>query len=123
MKKSHPKLMLANSNVMVDPEALKIAQEFIGDRKIGRVFNSKNNTPLVCGEVNRSGLTPLLKKLKLKPGTTHAFRHGRVSLLQQDRVPGDLIKEWAGHTSLKITSGYTHFDDDYRQEIIKSLKS
>jgi integrase/recombinase XerD len=118
-----PKTDAGYRNVMVDPEALKIVQEFIGDRKSGRVFNSKNNTPLVCGEVNRSVLKPLLRMLKLQPGTTHAFRHGRVSLLQQNRVPGDLIKEWVGHTSLKITSGYTHFDDDYRRGIIKSLKS
>jgi hypothetical protein len=29
----------------------------------------------------------------------------------------DRIKEWIGHTSLKITSRYTHFDDDYRREV------
>ena len=44
------------------------------------------------------------------------------SLEEVIRVPGDLIKEWVGHTSLKITSGYTHFDDAYRQDIIKNLK-
>jgi integrase len=64
----------------------------------------------------------LLMKLGVPPAATHAFRHGRISILQQNRVPGDLIKEWVGHTSLKITSKYAHFDDKYRQGIIKKLK-
>ncbi len=31
------------------------------------------------------------------------------------RAAGDLIKEWVGHSTLKVTSRYTHFDDSFRQ--------
>jgi len=45
----------------------------------------------------------------------HAFRHGRVSVLQARGVPSDLVKEWVGHSSLQTTSRYTHFDHEYKQ--------
>jgi integrase len=109
-------------DVNVDPSAMKIVKKYVGDRTTGRIFDSNKGTPLVCGDINRYVLRPPLKKLGIPPATTHAFRHGRVSILQQNRVPGDLIKEWVGHTSLKITSKCTHFDDAYRQGIIKNLK-
>jgi len=99
----------------------KIVKKYVGNRTTGRIFDSNKGTPR--GDINRYALRPLLKKLGIPPATTtHAFRHGRVSILQQNRVPGDLIKEWVGHTSLRITSKYTHFDDAYRQGIIKNLK-
>ena len=117
-----PKTDAGYRDVNVDTSAMKIVKEYVGDRTTGRIFDSNKGTPLVCGDINRYVLRPLLKKLGIPPATTHAFRHGRVSILQQNRVPGDLIKEWVGHTSLKITSKYTHFDDAYRQGIIKNLK-
>jgi len=117
-----PKTDAGYRDVNVDPSAMKIAKLYVGDKQTGRIFDSNKGTPLVCGDINRCVLRPLLKKLGIPPATTHAFRHGRVSILQQNRVPGDLIKEWVGHTSLKITSKYTHFDDAYRQGIIKNLK-
>jgi integrase len=78
--------------------------------------------PLVHANVNRYVLEPICEKLKVERGTTHAFRHGRNSQLQQSKVPGDLIKEWVGHTRLKITSGYTHFDEEYVRRTIDELK-
>jgi len=84
----------------VDPKMMKMVKEYLGDRQSGRIFESKNGTPLVNGNVNRYVLKPICKQLGIPIGTTHAFRHGRVSLLQQNGVPGDLIKKWIGHTSL-----------------------
>jgi len=76
----------------VDPKMMKMVKDYLGSRQSGRVFESRNGTPLVNGNVNRYVLKPLCKKLEIPIGTTHAFRHGRVSLLQQNSVPGDLIK-------------------------------
>jgi hypothetical protein len=45
-----------------------------------------------------------------------AFRQGRVSLLQQNSVKGDLIKKWIGHTSLRTTSKYSHFTPPLRKK-------
>ena len=99
---------------------MKMVKKYLGDRQSGRVFESKKGTPLVNGNVNRYVLKPLCKKLKLPIGTTHAFRHGRVSVLQQNSVPGDLIKRWIGHTSLRTTSKYSHFTPEFRKQAAKN---
>ena len=100
----------------VDPEMMKMVKDYLGDRQSGRVFESKNGTPLVNGNVNRYVLKPLCKKLEIPIGTTHAFRHGRVSLLQQNSVPGDLIKKWIGHTSLRTTKQVQPFHSSVQEE-------
>ena len=65
----------------------------------------------------RRKLHQTLKRLELPLGALHAFRHGRVSMLQANGVPGDLVKEWIGHSGLRTTSRYTHFRDDFRQAV------
>jgi integrase len=100
---------------------MAIVKEHIGDRKNGRVFNSEKGTPLVVNNVNRHILKPLCRKLKIPVGATHAWRHGRISILQQNNAPGDLIKKWGGHTNLKTSSRYSHFLSDYRKEIVSKL--
>jgi integrase len=116
-----PTLYVGRRDVDVDPEVMKVVKQFIGDRKTGRIFMTRNGTPLVHGNINRYVLKPICKKLGMKPATTHAWRHGRISILQQNRVPGDLIKQWVGHTSLQTTSNYTHFSEDYKQKIVSEL--
>ena len=116
-----PKSKAGHREVDVDPEVLKLVKEHIGDRQVGRVFESKNGTPLVCNNVNRHVLKPIYKEVGIPIGTTHAFRHGRVSVLQQNSVPDDLIKRWVGHTSLKTTSKYSHFTKEFRKGIASSL--
>jgi len=37
----------------VDPKMMKMVKDYLGDRQSGRVFESKNGTPLVNGNVNR----------------------------------------------------------------------
>jgi integrase len=48
----------------------------------------------------------------------HAFRHGRVTVLRKNQTPGDLQKQWIGHSSLAVTDGYSHTDVEmaYRQQ-------
>ena len=41
-------------------------------------------------------------------GTMHAFRHGRASQMQAAGLPGNFVTSQTGHSSLKITSIYTH---------------
>jgi integrase len=66
---------------------------------------------------------PICKELKIPIGTTHAFRHGRVSFLMQNEVPSLLIKEWVGHSSLKTAGKYGHFAGAYKQKAASELKS
>jgi hypothetical protein len=36
-------------------------------------------------------------------------------------VPGYLVKEGVGHSNLNATSLYTHFQDEYRQQIASQV--
>jgi hypothetical protein len=60
-------------------------------------------------DICRRVLKPLCKQLGITPGGMHAFRHGRVSHLQTNGFPADFTKSQVGHSSLRTTSGYTHF--------------
>jgi integrase len=116
-----PKSKAGYREVEVDAGTMTIVKEHLGERKSGRVFEARNGTRLVNGNVNRFVLKPLSKKIGISVGTTHAFGRGRVSVLQQNLVPGDLIKRWVGHSSLKTTSKYSHFTREFRKEIAAKL--
>src|ERR1700733_3838316 len=116
-----PKSKAGHREVDVDAGTMAIVKSYLGDRTSGRVFKSRNGTPLVNGNVNRFVLKPLCGKIGIPVGTTHEFRHGRVSVLQQNGVPGDLIKRWVGHSSLKTTSKYSHFTREFRRETVSKL--
>jgi integrase len=106
--------------VNIEPALVQMLAAHLRDRKGGRVFKTRNGTPFCKNNVNRK-LKQILKKLNLAPGGLHAFRHGRVSLLQENRVPGDLVLEWIGHSSLRTTSRYTHFRDDFRKQVASEV--
>ena len=102
--------------VTIDPALGEMLTAHLNGRTSGRVFQTNRGTPYCKGNVRRK-LNEVLKKLKLPKAGLHAFRHGRVSVLQANGVPGDLVKEWVGHSNLHTTSLYTHFQDDFRQRI------
>lgn len=104
--------------VAITPELCGMLERHIGNRTAGYVFETRNGRPL-NKEASRYTLQSILKRLGLPKGGLHAFRHGRVSVLQMNGVPGDLIREWVGHSNLKITSRYTHFDEKFRQEVAR----
>jgi integrase len=101
--------------VNIEPALVQMLTTHIGDRKSGRLFQTRNGTPFCKSNVRRK-LNQIAKKLGLAPGGLHAFRHGRVSVLQTNGVPPDLVTEWVGHSSLRVTSRYTHFRDDFRKQ-------
>jgi len=105
-----------NRTVNIEPALTKILREQLNGRTTGRVFQTKNGTPFSKDNVRRK-LQTILSKLGLKPGGLHAFRHGRVSVLQENGVPGDLVKEWIGHSSLRTTSRYTHLRPEFREQV------
>jgi hypothetical protein len=104
--------------VLFEPTLVEMLKKHLGTRNSGLVFQTRIGTPFCKSNVRRK-LNQILKMLKLKPAGLHAFRHGRVSVLQANGVPGDLVKEWVGHSNLRTTSRYTHFRDDYRKQIRK----
>lgn len=106
--------------VNIEPALIEMLKQHLGERKTGRVFQTRTGTPFSKDNVRRK-LQSTLKALGLPKGGLHAFRHGRVSILQENGVPGDLVREWMGHSSLRTTSRYTHFRDDYRQQVAAEL--
>ena len=106
--------------VTIEPALAEMLAAHVGQRKTGRAFETRNGTPFCKSNVRRK-LNQILQKLKLAPAGLHAFRHGRVSVLQENSVPGDLIKEWVGHSNLQTTSRYTHFRDDFREQVACDL--
>jgi integrase len=109
--------------VYLDTVTVKVLQEYLGNRKSGRVFESRLGTYLVNREINRKVLTPLCKRLGIEPGGMHAFRHGRVSLMQASRVPADFTLSQIGHSSLRVTSNYTHFAHQQKRDLAEHLLS
>jgi integrase len=65
----------------------------------------------------------LCKRLGIMLGGMHAFRHGRTSHLQANNVPTDFTKSQVGHSSLRTTSGYTHFGEDFARQTVERLAS
>jgi hypothetical protein len=105
-----------NRTVDIEPALAEMLLEHLNGRTAGRVFQTRNGTALSKDSVRRK-LVSVLAALGLKQGGLHAFRHGRVSVLQQKGVPGDLVKEWIGHSNLRTTSRYTHFGPEIRERV------
>jgi integrase len=108
-------------DVFVDSITLQMLKEYLGERTTGRVFQTKNGTPLENHNIVRQVLKPICKRLGIAPGGMHGFRHGRVSHLQANNVPGDFTKNQVGHSSLRTTSGYTHFSEAFIRDTVERL--
>ena len=116
-----PKTRKGYREVWIDSATVRMIQAHLGSRTSGRVFQTRNGTPLTDHEVLRDVLHPICDRLKIPRGGMHAFRHGRVSHMQQNHVPPDFTKTQVGHSSLRTTSGYTHFSDAFKREIVEQL--
>jgi integrase len=108
-------------DVWIDTTTVAMLQRHLGSRTSGRVFQSGVGTPLENRDICRRVVTPLCERLGIAPGGMHAFRHGRVSQLQASGVPVDFTKSQVGHSSLRTTSGYTHFSEAFKRETVERL--
>jgi integrase len=108
-------------NLLSASSSVHMLREHLGSRIAGRVFQSRVGTPLENRDICRRVLKPICRKLGIQPGGMHAFRHGRVSQLQANGVPADFTKSQVGHSSLRTTSGYTHFTDAFKRETVERL--
>ncbi len=116
-----PKTSRGYREVWIDWATVQMLREFLGGRTSGRVFQTRNGTPLNESNVLKQVLYPICDRLGIPRGGLHAFRHGRVSHLQQNAVPPDFTKSQVGHSSLRTTSRYTHFSERYKREIVDVL--
>jgi integrase len=115
-KTGSPKTKNATRWVNVKPYVMEMLKEHLKDRTEGLVFQSRRKTPLVNCVVLNKHLHPLLRKLGLKRGGMHGFRHHRVSILVMAGTPIEVIKKWVGHGSEEMIRRYTHLRPDFMRD-------
>lgn len=120
-KEVSPKSRKGYRDVFIDSGTVQMLKTHLGGRTSGRIFQTRTGTPLENHNVVRQVLKPICKRLCIEPGGMHAFRHGRVSHLQQSGVPTDFTKNQVGHSSLRTTSGYTHFSENFVRETVERV--
>jgi integrase len=108
-------------DVWIDSGTSHMLKQHLGTRTSGRVFQSRSGTPLDTSNVLSEVLYPLCDQLSIPRGGLHAFRHGRVSHLQANNVPSDFTKSQVGHSSLRMTSSYAHFSEDFARKTVERL--
>jgi len=107
--------------VFLDSVTLEMLRGYIGTRTTGRLFQSSRGTPLVNREICRLVLYPVCERIGIARGGMHSFRHGRVSHMQASGMPADFVKNQIGHSSLRITSIYTHFEHGQKRALAEKL--
>lgn len=72
------------------------------------VFHTRNGTPWISDDLVKRHLQPLLAKLGIPPGGMHAFRHFNGSIMLSLGAPAQTARDRLGHSSLTVTSRYSH---------------
>ncbi len=98
-----PKTRNAIREIDIDPGLAELLRQHVRDKKVGRVFQARNGSPISGNNVLKRVLHPLLKRLGIPKAGLHAFRHSRVTMLRKNGTPEDLQKQWIGHSSLRTT--------------------
>ena len=107
--------------IYLDSRTLMEVKALLNGRASGRIFMTRDGTPLKSGDVNRDVLKPICKQVGIPVGTMHAFRHGRVSAMESGGTPKKIIKLEIGHSSLRMTERYTHFTAEQRKANAEKL--
>lgn len=126
--KMEPRVKTKNAVREVDlhPSVAALLKEFVGERKQGFLFASRNGKPLGSSNVLRRHLHPALKKLGYvneKNGThkagTHAFRRFRNTYLKNFTTCPEGVRDfWLGHAGTDMGDLYDKIKRDvaFRRE-------
>jgi integrase len=106
-------------------------REFIGKRKDGFIFRTREGTPIHQSNFLRRDLHPALKELGIERQGFHGFRRFRVTHLESNWVPPALVKYWTGHAksadgeniTVTVTDKYIkmHKDTAFRSEVAERI--
>lgn len=119
------KTVSAVRNVDLHSSIAALLREFIGDRRSGFLFRSRNGKPLSSSNVVKRHLHPALRKLgyiNSSTGTdkagTHAFRRFRNTHLRKVGCPIGLYQYWMGHAPADMSDLYDKVKEDigFRRE-------
>jgi integrase len=109
--------------IYLDSKMVEQVKAYLAGRTTGRIFCTRNGTPLKAQDVDTDVLGPLCERLGIARGGMHAFRHGRVSKMDSAGVSDKVIETEIGHSSLRMRLRYTHKTDAERREIAERLAS
>jgi len=101
----------------------KLLMDFIGDRKSGFLFCSKNSKPLSESNIVNRWLHPMLEQLKAPKAGNCAFRRFRITHLRKNLAPKDLEHFWMGHADEDIGDLYSKLMNDvqYRKDVAERV--
>jgi integrase len=110
----------AARQVDLHPSVADLIKQFVGDRKSGFLFQSREGKPISSSNIVRRHLHPALKALNyVNPHTgdhkagNHAFRRFRNTYLRNyTPCPDGLQKFWLGHAGETMTDLYDKVKED-----------
>ena len=110
----------AERDVDLHPAIASLLKAYVGERKSGFLFSSRNGKPVSSSNVIRRHLHPALKELKyVNPHTgthkagNHAFRRFRNTYLRNyTDCPDGLYKYWLGHAGKDMSDLYDKIKED-----------
>jgi integrase len=122
-KEQSPKTKKGIRQIDIDPGLADLLRQHLAAKKMGRVFEARNGSPISGANVLKRVLHPILKRLGIPKAGLHAFRHSRVTMLRKRDTPEDLQKLWIGHSSLRTTDRYSHTHEEleYRRLVASKL--
>ena len=116
-----PKSEAGIREIDIASDLTQLLRHYIGTRKAGRLFKASNGSPISANNVLKRVLRPIVASLGLptEGRLLHAFRHSRVTALRKKGTPEHLQLQWIGHSSLAVTDGYNHTDQEleYRRQM------
>jgi integrase len=107
-------------DVDLHPAIATLLKEYVGERKSGFLFSTRNGKPIASSNVIRRHLHPALENLKYvnqytgnhKAGN-HAFRRFRNTYLRNHtECPEGLYKYWMGHAGESMSDLYDKIKED-----------
>ena len=118
--KARLKTTNALRDVDIHPAIAALLKFFVGERRSGFLFASRNGKPLSSSNVIRRHLHPALKELNyVNPHTgthkagNHAFRRFRNTYLRNyTACPEGLYKYWMGHAGKDMSDLYDKIKED-----------
>jgi integrase len=107
-----PKTANAFREIDLHPSLVAVLRGYIGQRVSGLLFSTSSGKPISQTNILKRSLHPILKDLQREKAGFHSFRRYRVTHLQKNRVPEDVLRFWIGHADKTVTDGYSKVKDD-----------
>lgn len=111
-QKQAPKTHSALREIDLCPSLAAMLKAFVGERKSGLLFHTKNGKPISQTNTLRRSLHPILNKIGRAKAGFHSFRRYRVTHLRKNAAPEDVLRYWIGHAGKSVTDGYSMVKDD-----------